>query len=560
MASGVVNADHFQWAMEVQEAIEIPVWVEGTQKWVTGLTKRTTCDDVIYALLYQEGKQDHDSTDNYTMYERWRDVERPLQGRTKIIKIWRAWGAEQYNVQLTMKHNKESDDYAEFLHHRRRNHRRSRHKTRTERSSRSRSDNDDKYQSTNDRLKTMENLAKLVITQERKLYDIHHCIKDTDKRIDGIETDMHYTRMAENGQDYLQNAYLENGLEDSMDEFMRNVDPDNLEMYIQFCERVINLESRIQRETSKIEDLSLQIQESSHNEAFYENIEAAKNGGNLEVELANLQADLNRMVSANMMQKYQAAQISKEIEQCDHSLTTKLDTISQLQKELEALDNSYVTHKDDVSNNVYSVEDAASNYLSVVPENHSTPLRNQYYEEAEYVNLDSIIGMSHSCDPDTSADTRDTGKGDSFDSGCESNRKQPNTSDLDDSFSGDTDNTSSDSHFGQGSQTPSNSVAKYSCRNYSRLPERSCREYSRVPTGHATYQCDELISERIKSEIYVYKSARTCYMDKHMAFSGYRSEERQSYRKSEEHDSNSDTGLSSLHSDESPTSYLETLV
>lgn len=33
--------------------IEIPVWVQGKRKWVTGITKKTTFDDLIYALLAQ---------------------------------------------------------------------------------------------------------------------------------------------------------------------------------------------------------------------------------------------------------------------------------------------------------------------------------------------------------------------------------------------------------------------------------------------------------------------------------------------------------------------------
>ncbi|KAK3102268.1 hypothetical protein FSP39_010087 [Pinctada imbricata] len=66
--------------------VEIPVWVCGTQKWVTGLTKRTTCDDVIYALIYNEGLHELDNTDRYTIYERWRDVERPVTGSHKNIK------------------------------------------------------------------------------------------------------------------------------------------------------------------------------------------------------------------------------------------------------------------------------------------------------------------------------------------------------------------------------------------------------------------------------------------------------------------------------------------
>ncbi|CAF4372467.1 unnamed protein product, partial [Rotaria magnacalcarata] len=33
--------------------LEIPVWVSGKRKWVTGITKKTTFDDLIYALLAQ---------------------------------------------------------------------------------------------------------------------------------------------------------------------------------------------------------------------------------------------------------------------------------------------------------------------------------------------------------------------------------------------------------------------------------------------------------------------------------------------------------------------------
>ena len=68
---------------------DIPIWIDGAQKWMTGLTRRTTCDDVIYALLHARGLLETDSTDNYAVFERWRAVERPLQGRTKIVKVSR---------------------------------------------------------------------------------------------------------------------------------------------------------------------------------------------------------------------------------------------------------------------------------------------------------------------------------------------------------------------------------------------------------------------------------------------------------------------------------------
>lgn len=117
---------------------DIPIVVEGVQKWMTGLTRRTTCDDVIYALLYSRGQLETDSTANYAVFERWRAVERPLAGRTKIVKVWTSWGAQQPDVQLMLRR---LDDY--FLppgpdaRSRRRHRRSSRHCLRHPQSSRS---------------------------------------------------------------------------------------------------------------------------------------------------------------------------------------------------------------------------------------------------------------------------------------------------------------------------------------------------------------------------------------------------------------------------------------
>ena len=81
---------------------DIPVWVDGMVKYVTGLTRRTTCDDVIYALNEQEWNGNVD-VGAFAIFERWCGVERPLKGRTKILKVWRAWGDEQDNVVLTLR-------------------------------------------------------------------------------------------------------------------------------------------------------------------------------------------------------------------------------------------------------------------------------------------------------------------------------------------------------------------------------------------------------------------------------------------------------------------------
>lgn len=91
---------------------EIPVWIKGEQRWISGVTDQTTCLDLIEALLIDEGviKTTNDSNNNhganiyptkvndFVMAERWRRVEQVLDPRTKILKIWTAWGAEQSEV------------------------------------------------------------------------------------------------------------------------------------------------------------------------------------------------------------------------------------------------------------------------------------------------------------------------------------------------------------------------------------------------------------------------------------------------------------------------------
>jgi hypothetical protein len=98
---------------------EVPVYIRGEQRWISGVTEQTTCLDIIEALLIDEGiiKALNDGNNNnnnnnnnnggnlyptkvneYVIIERWRRMEQPLDGRTKILKIWTAWGTEQSEV------------------------------------------------------------------------------------------------------------------------------------------------------------------------------------------------------------------------------------------------------------------------------------------------------------------------------------------------------------------------------------------------------------------------------------------------------------------------------
>lgn len=85
------------------ELNEIPVWVRGEQRWISGLNEETTCGQLVEALLRDEGINagQNDSLNQYVISEKWRRVEQILNSSTKVLKIWNAWGEAQSEVRNT---------------------------------------------------------------------------------------------------------------------------------------------------------------------------------------------------------------------------------------------------------------------------------------------------------------------------------------------------------------------------------------------------------------------------------------------------------------------------
>lgn len=89
---------------------EIPFWICEHQKWVSGITKHTTCQDVVLSLVRAERDllaKPKDSigetSAKYVLVEQWRGVEKPLNNGSKILKLWQAWGEEQKDVKFVVK-------------------------------------------------------------------------------------------------------------------------------------------------------------------------------------------------------------------------------------------------------------------------------------------------------------------------------------------------------------------------------------------------------------------------------------------------------------------------
>ncbi len=97
---------HFR-LMELE--IEIPIWYKGKVKWISNLTSRSTCSDVIQAILTSVSLDCRSSelNEDYVLYECWRGIERPLKCRCRLLKLWNSWAGECENVILTLRSREE---------------------------------------------------------------------------------------------------------------------------------------------------------------------------------------------------------------------------------------------------------------------------------------------------------------------------------------------------------------------------------------------------------------------------------------------------------------------
>lgn len=87
---------------------EIQVTVCDEEKVVCGVTKHTTCADMIQALLddhksIPESKRLlHGDLKDFCLIERWKGFERALPPLTRILRLWYAWGDQRPFIQFIL--------------------------------------------------------------------------------------------------------------------------------------------------------------------------------------------------------------------------------------------------------------------------------------------------------------------------------------------------------------------------------------------------------------------------------------------------------------------------
>ncbi|XP_069686409.1 ras association domain-containing protein 10-like [Periplaneta americana] len=214
---------------------EIPVWVNSRLRWVTGIGRKTTCDDVIAVLL--RGEEEGRGTtlqdgQGYAIMERWRRMERPLDGRSRILRVWNAWGDAQNEVRFTLK--KVTDWEADSgrgspstsLTRRRKHHRGSKlpwpphHQTlHPRRLAQLHHHHHHNQKDLNNKLpETIERLMKLILAQGETIQNQLRRLHDRDHQIEHLEGETHRARVETLGSNYLLETYLKSCAEDADEE------------------------------------------------------------------------------------------------------------------------------------------------------------------------------------------------------------------------------------------------------------------------------------------------------------------------------------------------------
>ncbi|XP_056137904.1 ras association domain-containing protein 10-like [Lampris incognitus] len=276
--------------MEPEEG-KVSVWVCREEKIVSGLSKRTTCADVIKALLGDQNLQDGASAAmlagparRYCVVEKWRGLERLLPPATRILRLWTAWGAEQQNVRFVLLRSEASlpsngprSAEARVVQSRggaltgglqqdkqRRIVRKAFRKL--DKMNKKREDSVSKDKSS---VEKMETLVHLVISQDHTIRQQIQRLKELDREIDKYEAKVHFDRMKRHGINYVQDTYMaDSGTDAPVASDVGIQEPydaeDALAQFEEYacrCEEVVRLQEELTEREALVESITSHIQE-----------------------------------------------------------------------------------------------------------------------------------------------------------------------------------------------------------------------------------------------------------------------------------------------------------
>ena len=297
--------------MEPEEG-KVSVWVCREEKLVSGLTKRTTCADVVRVLLDDQNLQQgaaaamlSGAPQSYCVVEKWRGFERILPNKTKILRLWSAWGDEQENVRFVLVKNeaslpnngprsaearvvqsRESGGPGGVLKGTARtcwtaaaaaaNLSQEKQRRIVRKAFRKLDKMNKKKEQTvckdKGSVEKMETLVHLVISQDHTIRQQIQRIKELDREIERYEAKVHFDRIKRHGVNYVQDTYMvDSSSPEASSDCKRKVERQDarstaealvqFEEYARRCEEVVRLQEELTEREALVESITGEIQE-----------------------------------------------------------------------------------------------------------------------------------------------------------------------------------------------------------------------------------------------------------------------------------------------------------
>lgn len=288
---------------------KISVWVCREEKLVSGLTRRTTCADVVKVLLEDQNLQQgasaamlSGSPQSYCMVEKWRGFERILPNKTRILRLWNAWGEEQENVRFVLVKNEASlpnngprSAEARVVQSRdssgqsgaskgavrtcwsaaATNLSQEKQRRIVRKAFRKLDKMNKKKEQTvckdKEAVEKMETLVHLVISQDHTIRQQIQRIKELDREIERCEAKVHLDRIKRHGVNYVQDTYMvDSSAADAAvsSDCKRKVERQarcsaeaQFEEYARRCEEVVRLQEELTEREALVECITGEIQE-----------------------------------------------------------------------------------------------------------------------------------------------------------------------------------------------------------------------------------------------------------------------------------------------------------
>ena len=88
--------------MAIQRKQTLDILVDGKRKRLRGVTKYTTCGDVI-KMVTKKTVQPHTETPMFAVFESFNGKERQLSTKDRIIKVLRSWGSDSEKIVISIR-------------------------------------------------------------------------------------------------------------------------------------------------------------------------------------------------------------------------------------------------------------------------------------------------------------------------------------------------------------------------------------------------------------------------------------------------------------------------